>query len=180
MAKCNETPICVINYKAEVLAYYGSIKECIQVNGFPASSVYKAVYMKRIYRCMRFIHETEYRKHWENGTLDQICFKKKKERNKDAILPMLEARKSKEVEERRRKRISESVKRKKALGVPMHWEKAQQFIRKPVICIDTGFAYQSVAEAARQIGVTATVISRAIKRNWKVKGMKFSYEEMSL
>lgn len=175
MAHNNRIPICAINHKGELLSYYDSLNECIRMNGFPANSVYKAFEKRRVYRCMLFIRESEYRDHWESRTTHLLAFKTQKERNMDKNRKMMEARSNSEVEERRRRNISETLKIKKKNGVPMGIDKAVQVLMRPIRCVDTGVVYPSISEAARQIGTVRTAVSRALRKNYLIRGKKFEY-----
>lgn len=177
MAENNKIPIIVLNYKAKVLSYYESIKECIDMNGFSRTSVYRAFKHRKIHRCMLFIRETEYRQHWEAGTTHLLQFKTLKERNKETGLRLVKARVSLGSEEKRRKHISETMKAKHANGHPWNFEKSFHKKMKPVKCIETGIIYPSLNEASRQLGVNLSYVSRAVRSTWKVKGLTLRYAE---
>lgn len=160
-------PIVVINYKAEVVAYYDSIKECAEVNGFKPKSVYYAALRGRILHCLKFISEPVYREHWMNGTLHELQFKTKEQRKQERLSNMMNARKSPEVENHRRQKIAESQKQRQAKGIRT-WENATEARKKPVICIETGQTFPSVRAAARHFCVAISTISNAIHYGRKV------------
>lgn len=61
-----------------------------------------------------------------------------------------------------RRRISEALK-----GRRCRW------LLKPVRCIETGREWRSMADAAREMGVSSNSISQAVARGWRCKGNHF-------
>lgn len=180
MANKDKKPICLLNYKAKLIAYYESISDFIKLSGFPSNSVYHAFRNRTIYRNMLIIEEREYRKHWEEGTISELQFKTKAERDKDKIKPMTESKKRKDVEYRRRNKLREAIQQRKVLGLPMPWQISATSTSRPVICLDTNVVYPSINEAARQIGISTCSIHRAVTRNYKSRGLTFRYVNDSI
>ena len=46
---------------------------------------------------------------------------------------------------------------------------------RPVVCIDTGTTFPSVAAAAASVGSDGGDMRRAIKRGWRFRGMRWRY-----
>ena len=176
MAKHNNKPIVVINHKAEVLGVYDSIKECIEINGFPACVVYHAAAQRFTYRGMMFISQEEHREHWENGTLHLLQFGTKKERLHNGILKTVQNRSAPEIENRRRRLISEKHKKLFDEG-KSNLNKAIQARKRPVMCIDTGQVFPSVSDAAAAIQTNNGAICRSIRKGYRTRGVKFKYVE---
>lgn len=168
-------PIVVINKDAEALSYYESIDECIRMNNFPAGYLYRCVAKGLIYKCMRFIHEPVYRKHWMDGTLDQLKFATRKERIAEKVGKMLNARKNPEVETRRKSKLSEFQKSRFSSGIPKNLLNGAAARRRHVRCIETGEVYGSVQELADFHGVRNSYISRMIRTNHHIRGLHYEY-----
>lgn len=166
--------ICVLNHKADLLAYYDSIKECIEMNGWSKNSVYKAANKRLIYKCMLIIYEPEYRKRWEDGTIHELQFGTKKERNHEAGIRLVKSR-TPDIERRRKEKLHNYQMYLKENDLPRPIDKAILSIKKPVTCIDTGQTFASVTDAARYLGVQNDAICRAIRKGWKIKGLTFVY-----
>ena len=171
---CNKKKIVVINRKAEVLGCYESIQECCRVNNFYDSTIYEAKRRKRPYKGMLFLEERVYREHYMKNTLDELKFGTIKERRSEKIRNFFKNL-PKEANERRKKSISDKAKQQIREGKRPHvflWGALHQ---KKIECLQTGKVYNSLKEAALELGVHHSAVSQSLRKGNKTKGLNFKY-----
>lgn len=123
---------------------------------------------------MRFIYESEARNRWEKGTLSELRFKTLKERNEEKRKRFIEVKQSPTWKNAMRN-LGDRLKIEYANGGRESIRKAAEAHRRPVRCLDTGKLYSSITEAGLDIGVDKSMICKAVKNNYRVKGLKFEY-----
>lgn len=167
--------VVVLNHKSELIGFFDSLNDLAVKGGFPKSSVSHAYRLRRIYRCMLIISEEEYFERYMNGTIEELKFKTKKERNLEKGLRIKQSMTKESIIERNRK-ISESRKREIKEGKNIPIQKAVEARRKPIMCVETGQSYISVVEASRDLGISDSYISSVAKgRRRTAHGLTFRY-----
>lgn len=174
MGEYNKKKVVILNYKAEIIGCFDSLKDFADYGGFPPSSVSHAFRAKRVYRCMKIILETEYHERYMKGTIEELKFKTLKERNieKGARLRIM----TKEAFLERNRKISEYHKKLVREGKDAPVFKAIERVKKPIICVENSTYYPCVKDASRALNINDSYICSVLKGKRKsAHGLTFKY-----
>lgn len=176
MAEHNKKKVVILNHNADIIGYFDSLNDFVKTSGFPLSSVSHAFRLKRVYKCMLIIPETEYHQRYRDGTIEELKFKTLKERNKDRGLLIQKSMTRERILERNSK-ISESIKKRVKAGQHECIYKAVEACRIPIVCNENGKHYTSIREASRDLKVNDSAISKVLKgKRKRICGYTFRYE----
>lgn len=152
-------PVVALNKDAKLLCVYDSITLAAKAAGASYAALNGKLLKGKPYKRVLYVREPEYRERWFNGTTDVYRFPTIKEIRHNRALKSWENRSKEE----RKRRLTNTCKGRD--------EYNKKYVCKKVICIETGVIYESIAECARQLGLSDQRTRARIKTGRTTKGI---------
>ena len=156
----------------EIIGYFESSTQAAKCHGVFLSNLHRALRKGSLYRGRKWMYEEEYRDYWMQRRTKELSYTEHEIRSRRAAKSW-----SKLTPEQRKERgrlISKGL-RASAKVQQFDAKAAWTATSRPVMCVNTGERYPSIAKCARSIGASPAGVAQALKVGRKIKGFIITY-----
>lgn len=160
-------PIVAVNEKGEAASYYESVSQAAMVNGVFRRGITESLKTGAPYKGFKWMLESAYRELWFKGKTASLAFSCSRMRSDIALRRW----RNMSDEKKKERSVKLSKARKKLISQrPEVMEPSRRVHRQPVLCVNTGECFPSIADLAKAYGLNPSSARTASYRGMKVKG----------
>ena len=165
-------PIVSIDEQGNVFGYYESSTEAAKGLGMILANLHRAVRKGTLCKGKKWMYEADYREYWMQGRTHELAYTEHEIRSQRAIRSW---RRVSPEERKERGRLISKAHHASPKVQKMDTSAAVAATSRPVICINTGERFSSIAKCARSLGVSPSGVQRALKEGKRIKGFVIAY-----